>query len=303
MERRLAEEIRASLRGREVVHRYYRDRYALQILTYAAPGRRPSQLRRGRLRPLLEKPEVRRVLGKLGGRGIDWSLLDSYFPARTEEYGISLGIWGGEGDASWYQMSRPGYGVVVQLNFPRKHERAYRRYVDPDGVDPFVAESHPVRLDGSHTLAWARVDLDLRWGEALIEEIQNDWIRYAGWAADSALRSLVDGEVYPRWNLDGARGDARQVLRYYEHVLESHRRLWEEAVLSATLWLLREHLAIHRIYMHTFDGGCRLKRMEDWKPPRSLYEEMPRSFCFRRVRSGPRFLPAKPGAEFWYLRV
>lgn len=38
---------------------------------------------------------------------------------------------------------------------------------------------HPVRKDDVETLAWARIDLDFASNQALIEEIQSDWVKNA----------------------------------------------------------------------------------------------------------------------------
>lgn len=311
MERKLAEEILASLGREGIVFRYFKDRYAFQLLAYAAAeGKSLSEMRRGRFRPLLQKAEVRRVLGTRGGRGVDWELLDTYFPARTEDYVLTFGVWGGDEDDTWYQTSRPGFNVVVQLNFPPAHDRAYRRYIDPYEDGPFVATCHPINEDGRNTLAWSRLDIDMDQGEALVEEIQSDWIRGAEAAGRTALAHLVEGEVAPPWWLDYEGCDAAQVYRYVEYVLADHRRLWDQAVLAASLWLLRERLGIRRIYMHTADDGWKLKRIRRRQPPRSLYERVPRSFCFERVLGAPAFLRdhltrarGTPRWDFWYLRV
>lgn len=311
MERKLAEEILASLGREAIVFRYFKDRYAFQLLAYAATeGKNLSEMRRGRFRPLLQKPEVRRVLGTRGGRGVDWELLDTYFPPRTEDYVLTFGVWGDEDDDAWYQTSRPGFNVVVQLNFPPAHDRAYRRYIEPDEEGPFVRRSHPINENGRNTLAWSRIDVDPDRGEALIEEIQSDWIRDAESAGRIALDRLVEGEVAPPWWLSYDGCDAAQAYRYVEYVLADHRRMWDQAMLAASLWLLRERLGIRRIYMHTADDGRRLKRIEGRQPPRSLYEQVPRSFCFERVSGAPKFLRdhlartrGTPRWEFWRLRV
>ncbi len=243
MDRIVAEGILAPFAGREVVFRYFKDRYALQLLAYAAAeGRSLSEMRCGRFRPLLQKPAVRAVLADRGGRGADWHLLDTFFPKPTEDYTLTFGLWGDDEDSTWYQTTRPGFNVVVQLNFPRVHDRAYRRYVAPRGSDPFAFEWHPIHDGGRQTLAWSRLDLDLDRGEALIEEIQSDWVRCATRAAEDALFSLVEGDFEPPAWLDGARCDALQLFRYVEHVLSNHRRWWSEAMLAASLWVLREHL-------------------------------------------------------------
>jgi hypothetical protein len=311
LERDSAEGVLASIPGGRVLFRYFKDRYALQLLAYAAAeGRSLAEMRRGRFRPLFQKPAVRLILGERGGRGADWDLLDSYFPPHTEDYDLTFGLWGTDRDSMGYQTTRPGYNVVVQLNFPAAHDRAYRRYVEPREEDPFEWGCHPVNRDGRHTLAWSRLDIDLDRGEALIEEIQSDWIRDADRAAEDALMSLVEGELEPPAWLGDVGCDALQLFRYVEHVLSHHRRIWHQAVLAASLWLLREHLGVRRIFMHTHESGCVLKRMEGRRPPRSLYEQVPRTFCFERVVGLPGFLrdrparrPASSRCELWYLRI
>jgi hypothetical protein len=311
VEHGLAEKVLGSLPGDRVPFRYFKDRYALQLLAYAAAeGRGLSEMRRGRFRPLLQKPAVRRILGDRGDRGVDWGLLDSYFPAATEGYELTFDTWGSEHGARWNQTTRPGFNIVVQLNFPAAHDRAYRRYVQPRGDDPFAFEWHPINRKGRHTLAWSRLDIDLEHGEALIEEIQSDWIREADRASQDALASLTEGGFEtPRW-LGDVGCDALQLFRYVEHVLSRHRRIWDEAVLAASLWLIREQLGIRRIYMHTHETGCTLKGIKGWRPPRSLYEHVPRTFCFERVTEAPKFLrrqlrrrAGRSRHEFWYLRI
>ena len=64
-----------------------------------------------------------------------------------------------------------------------------------------------------------------------------------------------------------------------------------EAMLAAAIWFLRAGLGIHRVYMHTYEMGWRMKDM--WwggKGPRSIYSRLPRRFCFRETRHAPWFL-------------
>ena len=308
MNKRLAESVLASLPSKQVAFPYFKDRYALQLLAYAAAeGRAPSEMRRGRFAPLFQKPAIRRVVGS-SKRGADWELLDTYFPRHTQHYQLTFDTWGhGDGFAG-NQTTRPGVNVVVQLNFPDAHDRAYRRYLRPGDEGPFECDGHPINLRGRHTLAWSRLDIDFETGEALVEEIQSDWIRYAGYAAERALAALVAGRLEnPIYD---AVCDALTAFRYLEHVLHHHRRMWAEAVLAASLWLLRERLGIRSIYMHTHESGARLKGIGGDTPPRSLYEQVPRSFCFERISGLPRFLERgplreRPGSwcEFWRLRI
>ncbi len=284
MRDRVPREVWPSLPAAGVEFPYFKDRYALQLLAYAAADGRPP------FASLLQKPTIRRILAEARRTRGGWDLLDSYFPPTTELYHLTFALWGEETDETWYQTSRPGFNLVVQLNFPLAHDRAYRRCVRPDASDPpFEWDAHPIHQKGRHTLAWSRIDFDLARGEALIEEVQSDWVRYVRRVAERAQVSLREGHFAPpSWV--GLGCDAQQLVRYAEHVLANHRRLWDEAVLAASLWLLREHLGIRRIFMHTLEGGCALKRMAGCPPPRSLYENLPRAFCFERVHGAPRFL-------------
>jgi len=311
VDQRLAESVLASL-PRRAVFPYFKDRYALQLLAYAAAeGQSLSDLRRGRFGPLLRKPEVRRLVGATRGVGVSWTLLDTHFPRHTQQYRITFGSWGSDEGSAWNQTTRPGHNLVVQLNFPAAHDRAYRKYIrPPDDYDPFANEFHPIDKTGHHTLAWARIDLDFDTGEALIEEVQTDWIRDAESARDAALAQILEpASDAPDW-LWGSRCHAIEVFRYVEHVLSHHRKLWHEAVLAASLWVLREQLGLRRIYMHTHDTGRQLKGIGGRLPPRSLYEHLPRAFCFERAVGLPKFLrnhrlrgSSGLWCQFWYLKA
>jgi hypothetical protein len=80
---------------------------------------------------------------------------------------------------------------------------------------------------------------------------------------------------------------------YLENELKSHIRVWEEAMLSSAIWFLRDEIGINNIFYHTFDFGCRLKRISGSKPPRSLYTKLPERFCFQKTNQGPTFLMQK----------
>ena len=61
-------------------------------------------------------------------------------------------------------------------------------------------------------------------------------------------------------------------------------------MLAATLWFLYVELGIQRIYYHAYESGCVLKHINSTKPPRSLYTELPRKFCFEKTTQAPEFL-------------
>jgi len=61
-------------------------------------------------------------------------------------------------------------------------DRQFRRLMAPVTNCAFNGYSHPVlgskeRRYFRETLAWARLDVDLESGQALVEEIQSDWVR------------------------------------------------------------------------------------------------------------------------------
>lgn len=98
---------------------------------------------------------------------------------------------------------------------------------------------------------------------------------------------------------------------YVEYILAPHARLWDEAMLAATLWMLVELLDVRTVYLHTLAGAGLLKSCQ--RPPRSIYERLPRRFCFERTATPPRFLAEaghrrlraalRCGPEWWMLGV
>lgn len=269
--------------------RYQTGAYALMLLRWAiGPGMPIRALRRSPLAGLLDKPSVRAALA----RAHDGVLRPEhllYSPGPVFNYVLTFG--GYEGDGPDEQVSRPGINLVIQVNFDPVHDLMFERLC-PDNRELFMMGGHPVHAE-LNTLAWARIDLpdtepDIPFGEALIEEIQTDWVREARDQRDWA-RSLVDGGI--------AAADSESQLRlacgiveYVEHVLVPHAKLWDELTLAAALWVLHEQLAVSRVFQHTFESGLALKDMADAPPPRSLYTKLPRRFGFRPTGEVPGFL-------------
>ncbi|UCF66334.1 MAG: hypothetical protein JSV80_11100 [Acidobacteriota bacterium] len=318
MDRRDAEAILARIAPRRALFHYFKDRYALVLLALAAhDGRSLSELRSGSLGRLFRKRIVADLERRKNGRPLELGDLWSVWPAERECYVLTLGIWGHRsGHCAWYQTSRRGYNLVLQLNYPSKHDRAYSRLIRPGRTDPWVNRQHPIREKGRRTMSWSRIDLDLAHGEALIEEVQNDWIREA--VSDvEAICSPTDAKARRR-RLENLLWDTsctvESLKEYVESVLAPHRRIWAEATLTAAVWFLREDVGIRSIWYHTHTTGCLVKKIRYRRPPISLYEQLPRRFGFERVRGCPRFLEEQRGrsmrglrrhntAEFWRLRL
>ncbi len=273
---------------------YFKDRYALMLLKYAAGSGVPiGSLKRSNFGRLLNKPILKEVLKEKGNGSISAEELDSYWTRETECYFLSVGLWQGK-ERNWDQTSRRGVNMVLHLNFTSKHNEPYYRLVDPEKRHPFVFSSHPHAPKGYLTLAWTRLDIDMAHGEALIEELQNDWLREACDERKYLKRRVEDIEskrrVYSPENEQYLKKAYRDINRYIERVLSPHMRMWQEATLSATLWFLRDVLQVERIFYHTFETGRKLKRIGWSSPPRSIYTALPRKFCFTETQNVPSLL-------------
>lgn len=287
---------------------YFRDRFAPMLLSYGVrDGATVGEVKKSRYGRLLSNPLVRGMIERAGDGRLTSELLQSVWPREYECYLLTLGVWG-RGSRwfdPWYQTSRPGFNLVLQLNFSGKHDRPYQEMVRPVERHPFENEDHPIAQKGRHTLAWSRLDIDLDAGEALIEEIQNDWIRralqvrrYAQWYLTKTPRRKWE-DTYYGWGINGGPTD---ILAYADRVLSTHVPLWDEAMLSATIWFLREELGIRTVYYHSFETGSVLKHLRWSQPPRSLYTDLPRRFCFEKTPEGPSWMKRVRRTRTWSLR-
>jgi hypothetical protein len=292
MEKTQVEMIRECLNTNRTVFRYAPESYALQLLRdYIGDGMGIGALRRSPYAKLLHKPIVAEALA-LAGTGVleAWHLeavLAQYRDHKPLNFILTLDEWGTDDktDRHWKQICRTGYDLVLQLNFANDHRQHFKTLVNTDNVAPFSYHGHPVRKDGSlETLAWARIDLDFATNQALIEEIQSDWVKGA---ADSD-----EDECYGADN-----------MRQYREVLRPYAKVWDEAMLTAALCFIRRELGIREVFYHSFETGNRLKGIERYyhygKPPRYLYTELPKKFCFVKTSEAPDFL--KPVRYLHYL--
>lgn len=298
MEPQIARRLVALLARERRITRYAEGREAGQLLAYAFPeGARVADIKKTRFAPFLDRPAMKLIVARSGG-----TMTRALFEAvgageEFVEFVLGYDVWGAFNarDARWRQVSRRGLGLVLQLNFTGAHAEAYRRALKRGDQDYFSYYGHPVAGESAprRTCAWVRIDIEPETGEALIEEVQNDWIRRAGDAYDRARRLIAAAapkyEMSLRPSLD--RVPAERVARYYEEALAPYVDVWREAALSATLALLVETIGVRTVFMHSSAGGCRLKRIDDSVlPPRSIYEDLPRRFAFERTREAPEFL-------------
>lgn len=293
MEKTQVDMIRECLGGKRTVFRYAPDSYALQLLRdYIGNGMGIAALRRSPYARLLTKPIVAEALALAGTGTLEpWHLeavLAQYRDHKPLNFILTLDEWGSEDkdDRHWKQICRTGYELVLQLNFANDHQQHFKTLIKTDEVAPFSYHGHPVKQDGLlETLAWARIDLDFASNQALIEEIQSDWVKNV---ADNDHNWLY--------------GESN--MQQYREVLRPYARVWDEAILTAALCMIRRELGIRDVFYHSFDTGNRLKGIERYyhygKPPRYLYTELPKKFCFVPTREAPDFL--KPVRYLHYLQ-
>ncbi len=124
---------------------------------------------------------------------------------------------------------------------PRRHDAAYRRLLDPAGRFPAVCAFHPHARLPSVALAWARLDVDLAAGEALIDEVQSDWIRALGglWSSAARLEPRASRDRAVQGYFRNPRARFEGLERYWLRVLAHHRAWWAEATLFGALAPLR----------------------------------------------------------------
>jgi hypothetical protein len=306
-----AKELAATLHRSRPSITYFPHRYAAWLLGRAvgegAPARVIKASPHGRF---FENRLVRTVAARAGDGVLTRAALEGAEPSRAEVYPIGVGTWGSDHDEpdgwrGWYQTTRAGANLVLLLYFSRRHDAAYRRLLDPVGRLPAVSDDHPHARAPRIALAWARIDVDLARGEALVEEVQSDWIRDFAELWSSVTRAdseRVRDRCVQRY-FGNPRARFAGLERYWLRVLAHHRAWWAEATLFAALWLLVDRLRVRRIYYHTHEGG-RLRKQIGWSaPPRSLYTDLPERFGFALTREPPRLAggPAPSAADPpWY---
>lgn len=272
---------------------YFKGRYALMLLqAVVGQGRQVKDLKTSGFAPLLDKPEVKQVLAQAGQGEVSAKFLENFWFGETYHFVLTLGSWG-SGDHRWEQTSRRGCNLVLQLNFSNQHDGMYRKMVKPQYELLLNRRSHPVlrpkqRLYFRETLAWSRIDLDFKSNEALIEEVQNDWLREARYLLLDAKRLKSQNRKMQVWW--ASEGSVDDVIAYCEQVLLPYYHIWDEAMLAATIDFIYRELGISNVYYHTEQTGYRVKNIKYDKPPRSLYSQLPKRFCFHQTSEAPGFL-------------
>ena len=290
------QEIIDCLPKERTLFRYFKDAYAPMLLQqWIRKGKTIADVKQSPLSGLLQKQIVKNLLAELGRAHIKSADLELAWETEVQNYLLTVGSWGQKKPDNYYQTSRSGYNLVLQLNFSNQHDLIYRQLVKPEKDQNFNYWAHPVLKRGRRsyyreTLAWARIDLDFSANESLIEEIQSDWVRHVEKSYQRAQKVLkfhyARGCNQRSCNCSVLDWYKRVVI-YYEDVLLPYTRIWDEAMLAACIQFIKKELGIDNIFYHSYETGGTLKKCH---PPRSLYSKLPRRFCFQSTPDAPEFL-------------
>jgi hypothetical protein len=294
METQLAKEIIACLpQGRSLFH-YGKHSYAPLLLSYLMQDKvRLGDLRKSHFGKLLQTPSLKQVIAASGKPVLEQTHLDMAYWQNTLPFVLTLDQYAGES-----QTSRSGVNLVLQLNFNSQHDRDYAKLAKPGSYSVMRSSWHPVMQPGQRelfreTLAWSRIDLAFDCNQALIEEVQSDWVRAAAYVKRWVGHCRNGNTELPQWfNLSGA---LDEIEYYIDQVLAPYLAIWQEAMLSATIDFIYRELGISIIYYHTHETGGIVKRIEYGQAPRSLYTQLPRKFCFTETGVAPDFLRSDKG--------
>lgn len=274
-----------------------------------------STIRQSSWAKLLDQPRIREGIGQWGDGWVNAERLHLLYSNTPLPFRITFSQWGDDkyDQYNYKQTSRTGYNLVLQLNFANDHNQQYTALRGNRKRNPFCYFDHPIRRAPDFTLAWARIDISDDFSEALIEELQTDWLRAAKDDICVEYRRQRDPKgVWQehRHKYSAAGFDLEATERYVQQTLRPYQKLWAEALLSATLRMLWQEIGVQRVYYHTDRGGRMLKNCF---PPRSLYTQLPKRFCFQESETDrPSFLKqslrrlarkVRSPIGFWYLEM
>ena len=263
---------------------YFKDKYALDLLQYQlTEEQRISEIKKGRFGALLNKKAVKEQVAKCGNGMLSEEHLAYSWSDQMQYFRITLGEWGNvrkrKSNSDYNQVSRPQKNLVVQLNFGSEHDLVFYNKIGKEYMYEFANDCHPVHSK-YNTLGWVRLDVDLENNEVLIEEVQSDWIRDV-----IRIKKQIESDCSyfaNRWFKEHE-GAVKQYLNHINPIL----KIWDEALLSSAIWLIKNELGINKIWYHSFESSKHYKMMRYSLPPRSMYSSLPEKFMFTRVKETP----------------
>jgi len=242
---------------------YSEGTFAKILLDYATENEQKiADIKKTKFGYLLNKPSIKKIVAQCGNGLLNKDLLK-------------------EKNCIYYQVSRPQKSLVLQVNFGGDHDSIFYSLFAKKHRQFFNCDLHAGHAK-RNSLGWIRIDLDLELGEALIEEVQTDWMKTV-----YELRSELKDEnsshplVVKR---------PRACASYVNYMLARYKA-WDEILLSSAIRFLKEEIGLNTIWYHTFEGGKFYKMMPDYSlPPKSLYTTLPKKMGFELVNEIPKIL-------------
>ena len=290
MDSELLQEVLDCLRGDRTLYNYYPDKYAVYLLKRVVSEDNRSSIgdiRNSKWSCLLKRPTLRDLLAKSGSGYLDGRDLKDLWHNYSEPYVLTLGEWGGYNDWGWNQTSRPGKNLVLQLNLSGTWSRRFTKLMRATPNQYFDC-GHPLSETRPITLAWARMDIDFATDEVLIEEVQSDLVRYIARMKRLAITAQSRGVT--QFSHYGDNIDAKAFEKFASDFLMCFGKSWQETMLAASMEFIFDELGISAFYYHSFETGNVMKNLEFSYPPKSLYTDLPKRFCFSKTQEAPKFL-------------
>lgn len=288
MEYSLVKEVIECLPQERSLYPYFKDKYAIALLERHI-GETPKtirELKQSNFGRLLDKPVVTKTLANLGGGRIDQSNFPPLSVHPQDYYALTVGNWGSKRSYHWNQTSRPGSNLVLHLNLDNRFATKFKQTCNAN-VNEFVDCGHPISFKREATLAWTRLDMDFNTGEILIEEIQSDLIRDLDTLYRRACANRLRKKTFRFYSFEF---ETHKTIDFCAHYVPKLKKAWAEVMLASTLWFIHEELGFSKVYYHSYETGKVMKGLKQSFPPKSLYTELPRKFCFHKTQETPSFI-------------
>ncbi|MFT5725036.1 MAG: hypothetical protein ACI9JN_002159 [Bacteroidia bacterium] len=272
----------------KTVYPYFKDKYAWEMLRFAFPTVVDiGEVKQSKFAKFLNKPLIKEMTSTCGSGTVDFSGYDQTWMDDTSFLRLTLSQWGDIQrwkNGNYHQVSRPELNLVLQVNFDSAHDHNFYQTIGKENRYYFRNTHHPEH--GSfNTLGWLRIDLDLESGEALIEEVQSDWVKEVA----HYERNLKTKPKDPNCGCLACYKPG--ALQSYIAQFKKYKKQWDEMILSAGIWFLVNELGVKTIWYHTFETSKHYKMMPNYSlPPKSVYSKLPERFGFEKVNQTPDIL-------------
>jgi hypothetical protein len=270
-----------------IAYQYSKDTAAKQLLAMSIDGAtKIGAIKQSRLGYLLNRPGIKQCIAALGNGYLTPEHLKEDWTKETIVLSLTLSQWGilnaKKKHCAYYQVSRPQKSLVLQVNLGGEHDSFFYTYFKKKQDRAYFSHHLHAGHARKNSLGWIRIDLNLDDGEALIEELQTDWMK-----AVFEMHKALNSNVHSHYLVEH-KPYASKV--YVDYMLKRYKK-WDEMLLSAAVYFLKNELGLDTIWYHTFESGRFYKMMPDYSlPPRSLYTKLPQKMGFEMATEIPKIL-------------